>query len=128
RPLAPQAPRRAVPRDAVRAPPLLPVRPRGRVARPRLRQRLVRPLAHYPPRVAAGAGRPRGSRARAGVEAPLRVGRGADAGAVLPRGALVAAGARRGAGRAPAGGGAGGRGSPDPARERTGALPALEAA
>ena len=44
---------RALPRDAVRAAALLPVRPRGGLARARLRERVVRPLADDPARRAA---------------------------------------------------------------------------
>ncbi len=117
RPLVPQAARGAIPRDAVRAPPLLPVRPRGGLARPRVRERLVRPLPHDPARLAAGAGRSRRARARPRVEAAVRIRRRPYAGALLPRRALVAAGARRGAARAPARGRGGGGGAADPARD-----------
>src|SRR5205085_4972305 len=125
RPLPPARPARlseaadrALPRDEVRAPPLLPVRPRGGLARARLRQRLVRPLTDHPARVPSGGGAARGARARAGLEAPLRLRRGAHARALLPGREVVARGARRGA---PAGG-RGGRRAGDPARERARAL------
>ena len=55
---------------------------------------------------AAGRARARGARARAGVEAALRLRRGADARALLPGGQVVARSARRGA----RGGAAAGRG------------------
>ena len=45
---------RALRRHAVRAPALLPVRARGGLARARLRERLLRPLAHDPARLRAG--------------------------------------------------------------------------
>ena len=70
--------------DAVRAAALLPVRARGRLARARVRQRLVRPLADDPARRPGGRARARGARARAGVEAALRLRRGAGARALLP--------------------------------------------
>src|SRR5919198_947811 len=54
---------RALPRDEVRAPPLLPVRARGGLARPRLRERLLRSLADDPARLEAGRGPARGARA-----------------------------------------------------------------
>ena len=97
RPDAPRAARRALPRHAVRAAALLPVRARGGLAGTRLRQRLLRPLADDPARLARGRDGPRGARARAGLEAPLRVGRRTDARAVLPRRDRVAGRAGRGA-------------------------------
>ena len=64
----------------------------------------------------------RGARARAVLEAALRVRCGAHAGALLPRREVVARGARRGAGRgAPAGRGRAG-GARDPPRERARAV------
>src|SRR5262249_7804480 len=121
----PEAARRALPGDAVRASPLLPVRPRGGLARPRLWQRLARPLADDPPRLAAVAGDPRGPRAPPRVEAPLRLGRGANAPALLPRRALVAAFARGGAARAPFRRGGGRGGAAHPPGQRAQSLPAL---
>src|SRR5262249_57822273 len=94
----PQADRRALPADAVRAAPLLPVRPRGGVDGARVRERVPRSLAHDPVRLAPGRGAPRGARARAGLEAPLRLGRGAPARALPPPRPAPARGARRGAG------------------------------
>ena len=99
RPDAASAARRALRDDAVRAPALLPVRPPGGLARARVRQRLPRRLADDPARVARGRDGPRGARARAGLEAPLRVGRGAHARAVLPRRDRLARRAGRGARR-----------------------------
>src|SRR5204863_1843079 len=121
RPDAPEAAARALPRDAVRAPALLPVRPRGRLARARLRQRLVRPLADDPARVAARRDAPPGAGAGAGLEAALRLRRRPHARALLPRCEVVAGRARRGAAgtaRRRSGGG----GTADPARERTRAV------
>ena len=56
-PRAAEAADRALRHDAVRAPALLPVRARGGLARARLRQRLLRPLADDPARRAARARR-----------------------------------------------------------------------
>src|SRR5580765_5682738 len=79
RPVVPQAADRALPRDAVRAAALLPVRARSGLARSRVRQRVVRPLADDPARLTRGPARARGARARARVEAALRVRRRAEA-------------------------------------------------
>src|SRR5205814_6822639 len=118
----PEADGRAVPRDAVRAAALLPVRPRGRLARARLRQRLLRPLADDPARGAAGGGARGGARAGAALEAALRLRRRADAGAV-PRGRdMVARRARRRAAGAAAPRRGGGCGTDDPSRERADAV------
>ena len=67
------------------------------MARARLPERLLRPLADDPARRAGGRDAARGARARPRLEAPLRVGRGPGAGAVLPRRQALARGAGRGA-------------------------------
>src|SRR5581483_11036955 len=64
-----EAAARALPRHALRAPALLPVRPRGGLARPRLPQRLLRPLADRAARRPAGRGAAGGARAGAVLEA-----------------------------------------------------------
>ena len=111
---------RALRHDPVRAPALLPVHPRGGLARARVPERVVRPLADDPARGAPGRGAVRGAGARAVLEAVVRLGCGADPelyllGALWWRDALAVVlpdllgdGARRGAG--------------DPARERLGAV------
>src|SRR5207244_3676912 len=117
RPELPQVADRALSEDALRAPALLPVRPRGRLARARVRERVVRRLADDPARRAAGRGAAGGARARAGLEAALRLRRRADAGALLPRREVVVRGARRGARGRPGAGRRGARRADDPARE-----------
>src|SRR6266511_3815086 len=69
RPDLPEAADRTLPRDAVRVAALLPVRAGGGVARTRVRERLVRPLADDPARLAPGGTAPGSARARAGLEA-----------------------------------------------------------
>src|SRR6266550_680307 len=95
------------------------------MARARVRERVVRPVAHDPARLAAGGDGQAGARTGARLEAPVCVRCGADTGAVLPRGEVVAggpgdgldAGALRRRGRD-------GRAA-DPAGERRSALYAL---
>src|SRR5262249_28994715 len=114
----PQAGARALRGDVIRAPALLPVRPRGGLAGARLRQRLVRPVADDPARLAAGRDGAPGAGARARLETPVCLGRGPDARALLPRGQMVAGGARRGAARGARRRRGRGSGTHDPAGKR----------
>src|SRR5207237_4310279 len=70
-----------------------------------------------PARLAAGRDAAPGAGARAGLEAPVRVRRGADTGALLPRREVVARGPRRGPAGAP-GRRSRGRRATNPARKR----------
>ena len=81
---------RALSGDAVRAAALLPVRARGRLARARVRQRVLRPVAHDPARVPAGRDGAPGARAGAGLQAALRERRRPHAGALSAGRPLVA--------------------------------------
>src|SRR5207248_2485712 len=84
---------RTVPGDAVRVAALLSVRARGGLARARVWERVVRPFADDPARLASRGDGATGAGAGAGLEAPLRLRCRADAGALLPRGQMVARGA-----------------------------------
>src|SRR5204862_3930210 len=101
----------------------LPVRARSRLARARLRQRLLRSLADDPARRAPGRGVARGARARTVLEAALRLGRCANTGALPARRDLVARRARGG----PAGAlrRSGGSGTRDPGAECAHGLPSV---